>query len=212
MLVVAGQGYINSVALGWWSTASFGQRRMCSVTLVVVIGLGVLLRACHLAVARRWPRRRAGALQLGLGIAVLGYFVTWNLNWVGALRHGASAERDYLPTCCDDLPSPLAMIARPIYRVLGNPFQLPPSAWFAIQHGVGLDRWDHAVGMYPFVPPVLGHQDGSYRRVQATWKLTCERGAPWLIEGFGPPQTEIAPRGETIAGPRPPPPSSCCRS
>ena len=52
-------------------------------------------------------------------------------------------------------------------RSVGNPFELPASAVFAIEHGVGLARFDHVLDAYPLVPGVLGYLDGSYRRATA---------------------------------------------
>lgn len=188
VLAVVGQVYVNAVTYEWWSGASYGQRRLCSVTLAVIVGLAVLFRALHLVVARRWQTERAAWIQRGLAAAVLAWFVTWNLVWVGKLDHGASAGRDNRPTCCDDAPKPLRWLARPIYNLVGNPFQFPANALFAIEHGVGLQRWDHAVGMYPLVPGVLGYEDGSYRRVTAKWDIAGPGGAPYLLDGWAPSQ------------------------
>lgn len=185
LLAIAGQVYTNAITYEWWSGASFGQRRMCSVTLPILVGLAVLLRAAHRRVGHRVPVRAQHAIAL----AVLGFLVAWNLAWVSRLRHGASAGRDNRPTCCD-VPPPLSWIARPVYAAIGNPFELPASAAFAARHGVGLDRWDRAVGMYPLVPGVLGYQDGSYRRATAVWDLAGPGGAPYLLDGWGPPQRD----------------------
>jgi hypothetical protein len=73
---------------------------------------------------------------------------------------------------------------------VGNPFELPASALFAIRHGVELKRWDVAVGSYALVPGVLGYQDGSYKRATGTWNQAGPGGAPYLLDGWGPPQTE----------------------
>lgn len=190
LLVIAGQIYTNAVTYEWWSGASFGQRRMCSVTLPILVGLAALLQACHRSVGHRMSAR----VQHAIAIAVLGFLVAWNLAWVGRLRHGAPAGRDNRPTCCDDVPAPLSWIARPVYAVIGNPFELPASAAFAIEHGVGLARWDRAVGAYPLVPGVLGYQDGSYRSATAVWDLAGPGGAPYLLRGWGPPQRDGASR------------------
>ena len=186
LLVIAGQVYINAVTYEWWSAASFGQRRMASMSLPLVVGLAALLRGAHLLVGARLPRWA----KQGIAIAVLGYFVAWNLAWVGALSRARPAGRDNKPTCCGDVPAPLSWIARPVYAAIGNPFQLPASAWFALAHGVGLQRWDVAVGSYALVPGVLGYEDGSYRRATGTWNLTNAGGAPYLLEGWGPPQAQ----------------------
>jgi hypothetical protein len=180
LLAIATQVYVNAVTYEWWSAASFGQRRMASVTLPIVVGVAVLLRYVHLRTVRlpAWAK-------LAIAGVILGYFVAWNLAWVGRLTSGAPAGRDNRPTCCNDVPAPLSWIAKPVYRVVGNPFELPASAWFAIRHGVELQRWDAAVGNYALVPGVLGYEDGSYRRVSATWNAIDER---YVVDGFGPLQ------------------------
>jgi hypothetical protein len=180
---IAFQVYVNAVTYEWWSAASFGQRRMCSVTLPLVVGLALLVRWTSLRIGRRLP----GVAKQAIGIAVLGYLVAWNLNWVGRLTGGRAAGRDNVATCCSDVPAPLSWIARPIYAVIGNPFELPASAWFALEHGVELQRWDTAVGNYALVPGVLGYNDGSYRNVTATWNALDDR---YLLRGWGEQRRE----------------------
>ncbi|MEO8699447.1 MAG: hypothetical protein ABI867_05360 [Kofleriaceae bacterium] len=177
LLAILTQIYVNAVTYEWWSAASFGQRRMASVTLPIVVGLAVLLRYVHLR-AKRIPAWG----QLAIAVAILGYLVAWNLAWVGRLTSGAPAGRDNKPTCCKDVAAPLSWIAQPIYAVVGNPFELPASAWFAVRHGVSVQRWDDAVGNYALVPGVLGYEDGSYRKVSATWNAIDER---YVVDGFG---------------------------
>lgn len=182
LAAVAIQVYVNAVTYEWWSGASFGQRRMCSSTLPHVVGLATLLRALHLAVRRIGVRGKHV-----IAIAVLGWFVVWNMAWVGTLRHGHTAGRER-SMCCDGIPGPMRAIAEPIYRRIGNPFALPASALYAVEHGVGLDRWDKAVGTYALVPPVLGYIDGSYRKVSETWDEAGGGGASWLLDGWSKPQ------------------------
>jgi hypothetical protein len=186
LAVIAGQIYVNAVTYEWWSGASFSQRRLCSVSLPLVVGIAAGLRYMHLRIG---PRLSIAARQV-IAVAILGYFVAWNLNWVSKLDHGRPAGRDNEPTCCADVPAPLSWIARPIYAVVGNPFELPASAWFAIRHGVDLRRWDAVNGHYPLVPPVLGYEDGSYRRAHAVWDIAGPGGEPYLLHGFGPPQRD----------------------
>ena len=38
------------------------------------------------------------------------------------------------------------------------------------------------------MPGVLGYLDGSYRFATGTWDIAGPGGAPWLLDGFGPPQ------------------------
>jgi hypothetical protein len=189
LLAIAAQVYVNAVTYEWWSAASFGQRRMASSTLPLVVGIAVLLRWVHLRVGTRLSPR----VQQAVAICILGYFVAWNLAWVSRLTHGRSAGRDNLPTCCSDVPAPLSWIARPVYRLVGNPFEFPANALFAVRHGVGLARWDVAVGSYALVPGVLGYQDGSYKLANGTWNQAGPGGAPYLLDGWGPPQRDAGP-------------------
>ena len=186
LVVVAGQVYINACVYDWWAGASLGQRRMCSSTLPLVVGLAVLLRAAHLAL-----RMRARA-KLAIAFVTLGYFVAWNLGWVVQLSHGRSAGRQDAASCCDDVPRPLAWLGEPVYAVVGNPFELPASAYFAVVHGVSLQRWDIVNGKYVLAPPFIGYIDGSYRRARALWNVPHEGMEPYLLGGWGPPQGDTA--------------------
>ncbi|MBS1120955.1 MAG: hypothetical protein H6Q90_3183 [Deltaproteobacteria bacterium] len=180
---IAFQVYVNAVTYEWWSAASFGQRRMCSVTLPLVVGLAILVRWTGLRIGARIPFIAKQAIAIG----GLGYLVAWNLAWVGQLTSARSAGRDNLATCCSDVPAPLSWIARPVYAVIGNPFEFPANAWFAVRHGVELQRWDTAVGNYALVPGVLGYNDGSYRKATATWNALDER---YLLGGWSAQQRE----------------------
>ncbi len=180
---VALQVYFNAASFDWWSSASFGQRRMCSVTLPIVVGLAVLLRWTGARLGRRLPVLARHAIAIG----VLGYLIAWNLAWVGRLTGGRPAGRDNRPSCCADVPAPLSWVARPVYGAVGNPFALPASAYFALRHGVELRRWDAAVGNYALVPPLLGYADGSYRRATATWNVADDR---YVLGGLGPTQRD----------------------
>jgi hypothetical protein len=82
------------------------------------------------------------------------------------------------------MPAWLAVPARPVYAAIGNPFELPASAYFAVRYDVSLQRWDVANGQYALVPGVLGYIDGSYRRETATWNWTATGGWPWLLSGW----------------------------
>lgn len=183
LAAVAAQIYLNAVVFDWWSQASFGQRRMCSSTLPVVVGLALLLRWTSARIGARLPRLG----RHGLGFLALGYLIAWNLAWVSQLTRGRPAGRHNRPSCCADVPAPLSTIARPVYNLLGNPFALPASAYFAIRHGVELRRWDVAVGDYALVPNLGGYVDGSYRRTTSTWNALDDR---YVVRGLGPPQRE----------------------
>jgi hypothetical protein len=178
LVVIALQVYVNAACYEWWGAASFGQRRMSSVTLPLVVGLATLLRWVHLRIG---ARLHAGA-KLAIATIVLGYLIAWNLAWLSRLTHGATAGRDHQPTCCD-VPAPLSWIARPIYDVVGNPFQVPASAWFAAKHGVELRRWDAVVGKYAFAPPFLS----DFRESTAVFDAVDDR---YIVDGFSEVQGE----------------------
>lgn len=188
LLAVATQVYTNAITYEWWSGASFGQRRLCSVTIAVVVGLAVLLRAAHVWLTPRVP----AVVQRAIAIFALGYLVAWNVAWTSKLRHGLAAGRDNRATCCADAPRYLAWLAKPVYAAIGNPFELPASALFAARHGTDLRRWDVAVGSYALVPGVLGYIDGTYRAVRSTWGVAAAGGAPYVLDGFGAPQSSAA--------------------
>jgi hypothetical protein len=171
------QVYVNAATYDWWGSASFGQRRMCSATLPLIIGLAILLRCGSLLLAKapRWSKQ-------ALAISVLGFLVTWNLQWVGNLRYGRAAGRDNQLPCCNDVVAPVSWIGAPVYRWIGNPFSFPANAWFAWRHDVDIHRWDQSVGNYALVPPFLGYVDGSYRNAQDTWNPFSD--ARYLLSGW----------------------------
>ena len=183
LLAVATQVYANAATLDWWGSASFGQRRMCSATLPLVVGVAIALSLMNRAL-RRMPR----ALRHGSASIVLAYFVAWNLSWVGSLRHGATAGRDGRLPCCSDTKWPLSVLAKPVYAAMGNPFAWPASALFAWRHDVPVTRWDRVVGNYPLVPAFLGYLDGSYRMTTGVWNLTDGSSADLALHGWAKPQ------------------------
>jgi hypothetical protein len=178
------QIYANSIIYDWWAQASFGARRLCSMTLPVVVGLATWLHVLGRAVARRWPRVHRGVWHV-IAVVVLGWFVTWNLSWVARYQHGRAPERRAGRICCRDVPEPLAAIARPIYRTVGNPFALPASAWLSMRHGLPLQRWDEVIGDYPWIP-AIDYTRESIRGQGATWDLGGNGAAPYIIRGIGP--------------------------
>ncbi len=192
------QIYLNSIILDWWAQASFGNRRLCSVTLPLVVGLAALLGALGRAAARL--RRVPREVWHGLAIVVLAPMLAWNLWRVGRLRGGKAAPTGHSPTCCAEVPRPLRGIARSIYGTVGNPFELPASAVFAWRHDTSLARWDQAVGDYPIVLDAHPMIDGTWRTQTGKWNLAGAGGAPYLLEGFGPTQHGDRPFRWTIAG------------
>jgi len=143
-----------------------------------VVGLACLIwRTGQLA--RRLPR----AARHAIAIAILGCFIGWNLGRVGELRGGVAASDALAPTCCDRVPSPLRGAARWLYHRIGNPFELPASAWFAWRHGVALERWDATVGSYPLIPPLDSLIDDSLWAQRGSWRIGSG-GEPYLVRGW----------------------------
>ncbi len=178
------QVWVNASVLDWWSSASFGQRRMCSVTLILVFGLAALIRFFAIrSSSARWLRH-------GLAIAVLGWFVVWNVSQVGILRRGKAAGHRTGPSCCRRASQPMRAVAEPIYRVVGNPFSFPANALFALRHGVDLLRWDRIVGTYVNVPPWDKYNDGRYKKKFSKWNIASGGLDSAILSGFGGPQMD----------------------
>lgn len=178
VLVVAVQVYFSSIVVDWWASASFGQRRLCNVTGPLVFGLACLLHQ----VGRVIPRRAAHPL---FGLVALPV-IAWNLDRVTALDHGKAAPAELVPTCCTRVWLPVRPVAQWIYDHLGNPFELPASAWFSLRHRVELSRWDRTVGNYPITPSMADLPDGAYGRLHGTWDLGSRTLDPYL-DGWSPP-------------------------
>lgn len=179
------QVFLNSTVLDWWSGASFGQRRLCSVSFELVFGLALLLWRVGGWVARRVPVVAVHAI----GGVVVGAFVAWNLVRVGDLMHGKAAPDALSPSCCDAVAAPLRGPVRWLYDRIGNPFELPASAVFSLEHGVSLARWDQTVGNYPLLPGLADlHDDAAFHRVRGTWDIGAPDLEPYLVDGWSAPR------------------------
>ncbi|HEX4419726.1 MAG TPA: hypothetical protein VH165_17555 [Kofleriaceae bacterium] len=185
---VAIQVYLNSTILDWWGGAAIGQRRLCNVSLPLVIGLAALLWRMG-RLARRLPVRARHAIAL----AILGPLIAWNLMRVFELRGGVSAPDTLIPTCCDRVPRLLRTPLAAVYRAVGDPFELPASAWFAWRHAVPIDRWDHIVGNYPLVPALDSLIDDSLWSQRGTWHLGSAGIEPYLVAGWS---RSVTPAGD----------------
>ena len=192
------QVYLNSVIMDWWGQAAYGQRRLCSVTLPLVVGLAALLSSLGHAAARL--RRMPRVVWHVVALAILGPMLAWNLWRVRALHGGKGAPVGHAPSCCNGVPKPLRGIARRIYDTVGNPFELPASAVFAWRHDTSLTRWDQAVGDYPIVLDGGLMITGGWRTQTGKWNLAGAGGTPYLLEGFGPTQFGDRPFRWTTAG------------
>ena len=186
LAAVAVQVYLNSTVFDWWGGAALGQRRLCSMTLPLVVGFAALIwRAGRLAArARRLPR---AAWHVAWVLLVAGPLVAWNLARVFDLRHGKPAPSELSPSCCAAVPGPLRAPARWLYDRIGAPFQLPASAVFALAHGVELARWDLTVGRYPLVPPWTQLDDAQLPRHRGAWRIGDAGMEPFLVGGFSAP-------------------------
>jgi hypothetical protein len=184
LAAVALQVYANSIIYDWWGQASFGARRLCSMTLPLVVGLATWLHVLGRVVAK-WRRVPSAAWHV-VAVAVLGWFVAWNLGWVTRYTRGRAPERRAGPICCRDVPGPLAAVARPIYRAIGNPFAFPASAVLWARHGVPPQRWDDVIGEYPWMPS-MDYTRASIVGQGASWNLGGGGATPYILRGFGPP-------------------------
>src|SRR5688572_8039915 len=181
--VVVIQVYLASTIFDWWGSASFGQRRLCNLTLPLVVGTAALIwRLGRLAArARRAPRWTWHVVL----IVLLAPFVAWNLDRVFALRRGKAANANAGPSCCGNVPRPVRGVAKAIYDTVGNPFALPASVAFSIEHGVELSRWDRAVGDYPRVPNLDALADGTMGTKAGARKLGNGGGMDvYVVEGL----------------------------
>lgn len=179
-LAVAVQVYLNATIFDWWAMASWGQRRLCSVTIVLVFGLAALLWRIGRLTTRlhRGPR----TVWRGLAVVVLGAMVAWNIWRVRDLRSGVAAPAELEPTCCEKAPGWARGTLEWIYDTIGNPFQFPANAWFAIVHGVEIQRWDHAVGYYALVPPAQALRDDAVYAERGVWRIGYPLSEPYLLD------------------------------
>jgi hypothetical protein len=155
--VVVTQIYLNSTIADWWGSASYSQRRLCSVSMPLVVGTAALLTRL-----RRPSRVR---LQHAAVIAVFGTLVAINLVRVWHLRRGKPAPSEATPTCCGGMPD----VVQTLYDHLGNPLEWPAAIPYAIRHGVSLARWDEMAADYPLTPPFGAYRDDTLAGQHTTW-------------------------------------------
>jgi hypothetical protein len=181
-LIVISQVYVNACVFDWWSGASFGQRRLVSLTFIVIVGLAGLLQAAA-RLARSLPR----AARHAAAAAVLGWFVIWNVSLVRGLSRGRPAPTVAKPMCCPRVPRPMAWLAQPVYRAIGNPFAFPASLWFAARHRVSPARWDLAVGDYADMPDFDAYSADRHRGKPMVWNIPGVNFERWVFEGLSRP-------------------------
>lgn len=181
------QVYMNASILDWWGMAAWGQRRLCSVTIVLVFGLAALLwRLGWLAAKlRRVPR----AVWHVPAVLVLGSMVAWNIWRIRDLRAGKGAPSEVEPTCCDKTPEWARGPITWVYRWIGNPFEWPASALFAMRHGVEIQRWDRAVGNYPLMPAWESMLSDAMYSERGAWRIGYPLSEPYLVGHWSGPHT-----------------------
>jgi len=168
-LFVLTQVYLNSTILDWWGGSSYGQRRLCNVTLPLVVGLAALIAACGRLVMRR--RRALRVVAHLVLVLVVGAFVMWNIKRVRKLAGGRGAADVRVDSCCALVPERFRGTAQWIFDRIGNPFQFPANAIFALRHDVPIQRWDQIVGDYPLIPPFGWVRTDAFWNTTGVWRL-----------------------------------------
>ncbi|MBA3406087.1 MAG: hypothetical protein H0U13_15630 [Gemmatimonadaceae bacterium] len=197
LLAVAVQVYLGSTIFDYWGMASYGNRRLCNMTLPLVVGLAALVWRCG-RLAARLPRVPRPIWHI-VALVILTPFVAWNIWRVRDYKAGKAAPEGLIPTCCEQLPRRFTRPLRAVFQQIGNPFQFPANLVFALRHGVEIQRWDRAVGTYPVMPPLnlifenklagqsgrwrIGFQ-GTERYLIGTWSQSHEadRRFRWTLE------------------------------
>jgi hypothetical protein len=182
LAAVAVQVYLNSTILDWWGSSSFGQRRLCNVTLPLVVGLAALMWRCGRLLARV-PRSVLHALV----IVILGPCVATNYKHVRALKGGKGADSELVLDCCANVPARLRRPAHYIAEHVGNPFTFPANLIFAWRHDVPITRWDQTVGTYPLTPGIDDVRGDKLYALRGVWRLGSPNLTPFLVGGWSMP-------------------------
>jgi hypothetical protein len=175
LLALVVQLYLCSTIFDYWGQASFGSRRLCSMTLPLVIGLAALIWRCG-RLAANWP----GQVKHGIAVLVLAPFIAWNLDRVFHLGAGKAAPEGMQP-CCDRAPPWIRGALTNAFNTVGNPFEFPANAIFALRHGVGIQRWDAAVGNYPVMPNFDQLSQRKLAGVSGRWRVGFPDNEQYLI-------------------------------
>jgi hypothetical protein len=180
VLALVLQVYLNATIVDWWAMASWGQRRMCSVTIILVVGLAGLVWRLGRLVARvpRVPR----IVWHVPAIVVLGAMIMWNLWRVEQLAGGKAAPAELEPTCCRATPGWARSELKWIYDYVGNPFEFPASWWFAVKHDVELQRWDKVIGGYALTPSAQSMRDDTMYDERGGWRIGYPLAEPYLLD------------------------------
>jgi Dolichyl-phosphate-mannose-protein mannosyltransferase len=188
VLALVVQIYLNSTIFDYWGQTSFGARRLCGMTLPIVVGFAALAWRCG-RLMRRWrPSRRRPYLGHALAVLVLLPFVAWNLDRVFVFKKGRPAPDGLSPTCCSRMPDWAEPSLQWVYNRVGNPFQFPASAWFALRHDVEIQRWDRSVGNYAVMPNFEQLSTGKLVGVGGRWRAGYPGSEPYLVGRFSGPR------------------------
>jgi hypothetical protein len=70
---------------------------------------------------------------------------------------------------------------------IGDPFEFPANAIFAIRHGVEIQRWDRAVGNYPVMPNFDQLSKNELAGVTGRWRIGMPDNEQYLIGAWSAP-------------------------
>jgi hypothetical protein len=171
---VFAQVYLNSTILDWWGMNSFGNRRLCSVTLPLVVGLAALLWRCS---RLRIPR----AVKHAVAVLVLAPMLLWNLWRAHDHSRGRAPTADLEAACCDRAPEKLRGTLRWVFDRIGDPFEFPANAYFALRHDVSIQDWDSAAGDYPLMPSAKSLTDDTWYLERGAWRIGYPKAEPYLV-------------------------------
>ncbi len=174
---VLAQVYLNSTILDWWAMNSFGQRRLCSVTLPLVVGVAALLWRCS---RLRVPR----AVKHALAIVVIAPMLAWNLWRAHEHSGGKAPGAELVPNCCDKVPAAVRGTARWFFERIGDPFEFPANAYFALRYHVPIQDWDSAAGDYPLIPSAKSLTDDTWKFERGAWRIGYPKAEPYLAGGW----------------------------
>jgi hypothetical protein len=180
--VVVVQVYLASTIVDWWGSSSFGQRRLCNLTVPLAVGLAALLWRLG-RLAARVPRVPPWIWR-GLAAVGLAAPIWWNLWRVRDLKAGAGAPGELVAMCCDHSPKWARPALQWIYDRIGDPFEFPANAWFAWRHDVPIQRWDQAVGNYAVIPPFGAFRDDNIWQQGGSWGIAGGGAEPYLVSGW----------------------------
>lgn len=186
LVAILVQVYVNSCVYDWWGMGSYGARRMCCTSLILMVGLASLLRAAGILLGRTPVHARRA-----FGIAFVGWFAIWSLCHERPARRRTRVK--VVKMCCDEVPDLMGDIAEPIWDRYGNPFAFPANLLFKLRWDVPLEEWEKVViGVYaarPKVHDLVSKERGKPKPY--AWNIPGVNFSPFLGNGFGPRQKNV---------------------